>query len=386
MNETPFATLGARLIEFINVGTANAKAGAAAHDRPASTDEAFNRLALDLFGLQYAQVLPYRRFCEARGVSPLTVPHWSQLPAVPTPAFKELDLTSLDPDRRPRVFRSSGTSAQRPSRHYHDSESLGFYEASLLPWFRLHLLPDARQDLRFLALTPPPDQVPHSSLAHMIGAVVRELSDGTAVFAGLPGQDGAWTLASDLALAALRCAVEQARPVCILGTTFHLVHLLDDLADRGWRCWLPEGSRVMETGGYKGRSRALSQSELHRLITQGLGIPASHCVGEYGMTELSSQAYDAVAGADAVATGRRALGPARRFCFPPWARTQVILSETGEVAGEGETGLLRVYDLANIRSVLAVQTEDLAVRCGDGFSLLGRVSDAEPRGCALLAA
>jgi hypothetical protein len=31
-----------------------------------------------------------------------------------------------------------------------------------------------------------------------------------------------------------------------------------------------------------------------------------------------------------------------------------------------------------------VQTEDLAVRRGDGFELLGRAAAAEPRGCSLL--
>jgi hypothetical protein len=46
--------------------------------------------------------------------------------------------------------------------------------------------------------------------------------------------------------------------------------------------------------------------------------------------------------------------------------------------------LLRVIDLANIGSVMAVQTEDLAARRGDGFELLGRAASAEPRGCSLL--
>ncbi|HND52087.1 MAG TPA: YncE family protein, partial [Pirellulaceae bacterium] len=53
---------------------------------------------------------------------------------------------------------------------------------------------------------------------------------------------------------------------------------------------------------------------------------------------------------------------------------------------EAQTGLLRVIDLANLRSVLAVQTEDLAIRRGRGFELLGRAPGAEPRGCSLAAA
>ena len=59
--------------------------------------------------------------------------------------------------------------------------------------------------------------------------------------------------------------------------------------------------------------------------------------------------------------------------------------ETGREVGDGETGLLRVFDLANVYSVLAVQTEDLAIRRGGGFELIGRAELAEPRGCSLMA-
>jgi hypothetical protein len=51
---------------------------------------------------------------------------------------------------------------------------------------------------------------------------------------------------------------------------------------------------------------------------------------------------------------------------------------------EGETGLIRVFDLANVFSVAAIQTEDLGIRHGDGFELIGRASFAEPRGCSLM--
>ena len=63
---------------------------------------------------------------------------------------------------------------------------------------------------------------------------------------------------------------------------------------------------------------------------------------------------------------------------------KIISPETGREVADGETGLLRVYDLANVRSVMAIQTEDLAVRRGDGFELIGRAALAEPRGCSLL--
>jgi len=76
----------------------------------------------------------------------------------------------------------------------------------------------------------------------------------------------------------------------------------------------------------------------------------------------------------------------RQFRFPPWARVQIISPETGREVAEGETGLIRIFDLANVFSVATIQTEDLGVRRGDGFELIGRAQLAEPRGCSLTSA
>ena len=77
----------------------------------------------------------------------------------------------------------------------------------------------------------------------------------------------------------------------MLGTAFSFVHLLDYLAENNLRFQLPESSRVMETGGYKNRSRTMPKAELHALITKQLGVPRENIICEYGMSELSSQAY-----------------------------------------------------------------------------------------------
>jgi hypothetical protein len=110
------------------------------------------------------------------------------------------------------------------------------------------------------------------------------------------------------------------------------------------------------------------------MISDRLAIPPTHIVSEYGMSELSSQAYDRVAG--------HSREPA--FRFPPWARATILSPETGKAVADGETGLVRVVDLANVGSVSAIQTEDLATRRGEGFELIGRASEAEARGCSLM--
>ncbi|MCC6821182.1 MAG: hypothetical protein IT579_10660 [Verrucomicrobia subdivision 3 bacterium] len=342
---------------------------------PADT---FGTLALEVFGLQFAGNAAYRKICAARHITPLTVTHWSQIPAVPTAAFKELELTCLAPAERTHVFHSSGTTEQRPSRHFHNPQSLAVYEASI--WEgggeNLRLAGD---DWRCLSLTPPLAQAPHSSLVYMFDFVRQKLGAAPGAFVGRSGADGVWTVDPDAALAAL--TLDDSRPLLVLGTAFAYVHLFEALAASGVRLRLPAGSRVLETGGYKGRSRALPKAELHALISDRLGVPAAHIVCEYGMSELSSQAYDSAG----LAIDCGARNGERVFHFPPWARVQIISPETGREVGEGETGLLRVFDLANVFSVLALQTEDLAVRCGSGFKLIGRAQLAEPRGCSLMA-
>jgi hypothetical protein len=224
---------------------------------------------------------------------------------------------------------------------------------------------------------------------------------------GRVATDGIWTLDLEAAIGALRDSVEANQPVMILGTAFLFVHLLDELVARKLHFTLPAGSRAMETGGYKGRSRVLQKSELHALITQCLGIPATQISSEYGMSELSSQAYDNPGKQHDVTTGRQDDGPTRiqhalrtlrsprstphassvprLFSFPPWARVQIISPETGVEVGHGETGLIRVFDLANVYSVMAIQTEDFGIRRASAFELIGRAALAESRGCSLMA-
>jgi hypothetical protein len=224
----------------------------------------------------------------------------------------------------------------------------------------------------------------------MFEIVRKKMGAAESAFLGSVGEDGAWAIDLKGALAALREASTRGKPILLLGTAFSFVHLLDFLAERNLRLDLPPASRVMETGGYKGRSRALPRAELHSLLTQWLGIPPLHIVCEYGMSELGSQAYDAAVDEtrrglrDGVVLGQP-LHEARCFRFPPWARVQIISPETGREVDLGGTGLIRVFDLANVYSVMAIQTEDLGVRRTEGFELIGRAAAVEPRGCSLMA-
>src|SRR5262249_37088436 len=90
--------------------------------------------------------------------------------------------------------------------------------------------------------------------------------------------------------AALNEACRAGMPAVVMGTSFGFVHALDAL--RGARFALPPGSRAMHTGGFKGRSREVAPDELRAAIAGAFGLEIGSVVGEYGMTELSSQLYE----------------------------------------------------------------------------------------------
>jgi hypothetical protein len=156
--------------------------------------------------------------------------------------------------------------------------------------------------------------------------------------------------------------------VAICGTAFSFVHLLD-----AWAALpplaLPPGSWLLETGGFKGRSREVPKRELYAGMTRLFGVADRAIWNEYGMSELSSQAY--------------AHGTAGLHRSPAWARVVVCDPATGREVAIGRRGLVRWFDLANVDSAFVLQTLDLAERTRDGFRLIGRLPRTEPRGCSL---
>ena len=334
-------------------------------------DDAFNALALRLFAYQYEANIPYHKYCQRRGHTPETVQHWRQIPAVPIGAFKELTLSCIPPEQAEVVWMSSGTTnPEKRSKHY--QARLAIYNASMLPNFAAHVLPDSAC-LPMLVFNPPRTMLPNSSLAHYLHLVLETF--------GAPGSDfvlGAQGLEIDRLAEALRQAENSGQPLCLLGTSFAFVHALDTFASRRQLFRLPAGSRLMDTGGFKGQSRELTREELYGLFTEYLGVPETHCVNMYGMSEFSSQFLDNTL--RNAHQGRK--GPLAKE-NPPWTRTLVVDPETLEPVPRGQRGLLLHYDLANRNSVVAILTEDVGLEGEAGFLLLGRAQGSEVRGCSI---
>lgn len=331
--------------------------------------EAFTEFALRVFAVQFQGNAPYRAFCEARGATPATLTRWEDVPAVPATAFKHVDLVVGPTEDVQTVFRTSGTTGGDHTRGRHFVPRPSLYRASLLPNLGANLVPED-EPLPILSLIASPLEAPGSSLSAMMGVAAERWGDPVWWLAHPDGGPDV-----DAFLAAAAEVGHGGKGALVAGTAFAFVHLLDAFAARGARVALPEGSRIMETGGFKGRSRVVAPDELYRRLQERLGVPVNRMVNEYGMTELLSQLYEPLL--------REGASGVRRHVPPPWLRVRPLDPTTLEPVASGMPGLLCFFDLANAGSVSHVLTEDVGTVSPDGLRLQGRVAGAEPRGCSL---
>lgn len=326
----------------------------------------FNDLALRIFAHQLRYNQPYARYCASLGVTLGEMPRdWEAVPPVPTGAYKEAALCTFDPSKAALAFETSGTTKGVGGKHYMENAAL--YDAALLAGFRDGMLADASGALRYLLLVPNPAERPQSSLGYMMRKVADELGDGRERW-----YLDADNLLVDAFVAGVRQAIADDAAVCIAGTAFAFVNLLDEITVRGVSSLpLPRGSRIMETGGFKGRTRIVERAELYAQLSDAFALSNDRIIAEYGMTELTSQYYDAT------------FDTVRIKSSPPWLRPRVV-GPDGRTLPTGVVGALVHVDLANRSSCVAIQTEDLGVAAPDGgIVLIGREKGAELRGCSL---
>ncbi|MCB9780320.1 MAG: acyl-protein synthetase [Alphaproteobacteria bacterium] len=302
----------------------------------------FGALALRLYRWQRACNREYDALCTL----PVdAVADWTDIEAVPVGLFRDLTLTSFPADRARVVFRTSGTTSGR--RGAHRALDTLLYDLGARRWAEACLGPLPRVGV---SLAP---SGPDSSLGHMCDDFVPGMPR---FFSGDTGVDaaGAWR-----ALATLDA------PAFVPGTAFAFDALIQAASDP---VPLPAGSIVMVTGGGKGRDMVLDEPALGRALARLL--PGARIVGEYGMTELSSQLWAEPWGAP--------------YRPPPWLRVRAVDPWTGAAKAPGEEGLLRFFDLANRWSVLAVETQDMGIVDEAGaVTLRGRLPGAPARGCSL---
>jgi hypothetical protein len=333
-------------------------------------EEVYNALALAIFRFQFQLNSSYRKFCQLRRKTPMNVQHWTEVPPMPIQGFKELTLSCEPAETTEAVFMTSGTTnPEKKGKNYH--ASLEVWDASMIPPFKQFVIPD-KEKMTMYVISPAANLNRNSSLSRYLSlAMERFGTERSRFFFHEEGLN-----MPELAKALLQSQSE-GEAVLLLGATFAYVHFLDYCAEQDLRLKLPEGSRIFDTGGFKGQSREVEIEELYSRFNSQFGIHRDRCVNMYGMTELSSQFYDQTiksslnGEADYSKTGSA------------WLKTRVLNPDTLELAGQGEEGVLAHYDLANWNSSFAILTEDLG-RCTEtGFMLLGRLRGSEARGCSI---
>lgn len=326
----------------------------------------FEALALDIFACQYRCNEPYRIFCDAGGRSPGTVRSWRDIPAFPSNSFKTDLVTSFPFEQAVMANLTSGTTAIERGKIFRDDIGRALILEANRVMTAAWLFPDFAlgQRCRILILAPSPEMAPSMGMA--IGMEETRRHFGTADSRFLLDHSG-------IDVAALVAALAESEasgvPVAMIGSTSAFVYFFQACRKRRVSFHLPAGSRIGDGGGYRGRFGEVTQEDYLALAWEVLGIPASHCVNVLGMAESATNYFDD--------TLRRAVAgdaPAKRIrrC-PPWARTVALSVEDLSVLPPGQVGLLRHYDVVNLPTVLAVQTDNLGYTDEDGnFQIVGR--------------
>lgn len=323
------------------------------------SEKAFNQFAVATYAWQWAHNPVYRRYCEFVCAGP-TVRDWREIPALPVSAFKTASVACFKPSTAKKVFRTSGTTQGKRGAHHMQNTKL--YDAAIRELARRFFLEN--KSFHFVSLVPPVSVARDSSLSYMIHRLHKNYGVGR--MKSLFDQSCKFNI--DTAEQELNRASHAEIPVAILATSHALAALLDELKRRKTQFKFPKGSRLFQTGGFKGRHKEVSPQEMARGVESVLGIGSTFQFSEYGMTELSSHFY------------RRGKSP---YAIAPWTRVVIVDPDSGEPVRPGARGLIRICDLANQSSVATIQTEDEGRLKRGGFELLGRRPGSGLRGCSL---
>ena len=309
-----------------------------------STQEEFSQLALEVFRFQAQRCTPYRQYVELLGVDPTCVSRVEDIPFLPIELFKLRDVYcgQQEPEK---VFTSSSTTGQTPSRHM--MQSLALYEQAFTR--ALEQFYGNAEGWSIYGLLPNYLQRDGSSLVYMVDRLIARCGSGGFYL------DEYEKLLSDMAA--------DPKPKILLGVSYALWDLAEQYAPK------LKNTVVMETGGMKGRREELPKAEFHKILTSAFGVEKIH--SEYGMAELTSQAYSSGDGI---------------FYAPQWMRVLARdVNNPLKVLPAGSRGALNIIDLANLSSCAFIATQDVGRTYEDGaFMVEGRLSGAEVRGCNLL--
>ena len=312
------------------------------------TEQAFNRLAIDVFNHQFLNNSVYHDFCNYLKINPSAIKTIEQIPFLPISFFKTHSIKT-GAFKAQKVFLSSGTTGTTTSKHY--VKDLLLYEKSYRTAFKQFY--GAIEDYCVLGLLPSYMEREGSSLIYMVDDLIKKSKNKTSGF---------FLDEHQKLIEILEKNIKNKQKTILFGVSFALL----DLAEK----YAIDLSKViiMETGGMKGRRKELTREELHGVYKQRFNASEIH--SEFGMTELLSQAYSSGKGV---------------FKTPPWMKIMLRdITDPFSFLSAHQTGGINVIDLANIHSCSFIATQDLGKLNTEGFEVLGRLDHSDLRGCNLM--
>lgn len=304
--------------------------------------------AMEAFRYQASANPLFGEWLKLLKIAPDSVEKMEEIPFLPVEFFKTHQVMT-GAKKAEIVFKSSGTTGGQRSSHF--VSDLSLYHDSFLTGFQ-YFFGDVKS-YRILCLLPSYHETGDSSLIYMCHHLMKESAHP---------DNGFYHGREDILLNKL-CEAGDGTRTLLIGVSYALLELAKT-------CKRPlVNTMVMETGGMKGRGKELLRSELHQILCSGFGV--DRIFSEYGMTELLSQAYS---------TGNG------RFQCPPWMKVWIRNADDPfDWVPNGKSGLINIFDLANINSCCFIATQDTGRVFDDGsFEVTGRSDNSDLRGCNLL--
>ena len=308
-------------------------------------DFKFNAIAL--FNKQFNNNLVYNQYCKLLKIKSTEVKELKHIPFLPIQFFKTHKIVS-NKNNVSHIFKSSGTGGNKSTNYVSNIDN---YIKSFRTCFKLFYGPI--ENYVFLGLLPSYIEQKNSSLVFMVNNFIKTSNHNESEFY----LDNYKKLFS-----VLKKTSNEKKKIILFGISYALLDFakkhpikIKDLI-------------IIETGGMKGRKKEITRSELHLKLNKGFGT--KHIHSEYGMTELFSQAYSLKNG---------------KFQNPPWMKTLIRNINNPLMVSNSGKGAINIIDLANEHSCAFIATDDIGeVFKNKSYTVSGRISEAEIRGCNLM--
>ena len=311
--------------------------------------EEFNDFAIRTFTFQYRNNLIYKKYCNLIGYNLDSVNSVKDIPYLPVVFFKKIKIKSFKGESK-LFFSSSGTTSKNLSTHH--LNRIENYKESFNRCFKSFYGPLA--DLTILALLPSYLKQKNSSLIFMMNELINKTKK----------KESGFYLEDYEKLSKTIDFLEKNKRKSILIGIVPSLFSFGKLFPKKLNHTI-----IMETGGMKNIPVELTRVEIHQKLKDFFGVNSIH--SEYGMTELLSQGYSFKNGV---------------FKNPPWMKVFTYeLNNPFKRTTIGRVGRLNIIDLANQDSCSFISTDDIGRGFKDSsYEVLGRVDNADIRGCNLL--